>query len=235
MPGFLKSIVGSFTDPVFLTVIVASVNTAPLGARTFEIIFVPFFRIGSVTDRFLLLFTVREAFFAGAENVVRLTLEVVVVKKLLALGVNPLADDFGEGEDPLDGETTGRGDGERDGRSGVLSAGIKVEGEGDAVGAGLSVLGGDGMTAGGAAPPPPPNPPPPDEPPPDEPPPDEPPPDEPPPEVGADVISIGEVGCAEADGEAEASGDTFSEERIVTSSDATDVEPAVLTAVTAFT
>jgi hypothetical protein len=220
MPGFLKSIVGSFTDPVFLTVIVASVNTAPLGARTFEIIFVPFFRIGSVTDRFLLLFTVREAFFAGAENVVRLTLEVVVVKKLLALGVNPLADDFGEGEDPLDGETTGRGDGERDGRSGVLSAGIKVEGEGDAVGAGLSVLGGDGMTAGGAAPPPPPNPPP---------------PDEPPPEVGADVISIGEVGCAEADGEAEASGDTFSEERIVTSSDATDVEPAVLTAVTAFT
>jgi hypothetical protein len=225
MPGFLKSIVGSFTDPVFLTVIVASVNTAPLGARTFEIIFVPFFRIGSVTDRFLLLFTVREAFFAGAENVVRLTLEVVVVKKLLALGVNPLADDFGEGEDPLDGETTGRGDGERDGRSGVLSAGIKVEGEGDAVGAGLSVLGGDGMTAGGAAPPPPPNPPPPDEPP----------PDEPPPEVGADVISIGEVGCAEADGEAEASGDTFSEERIVTSSDATDVEPAVLTAVTAFT
>ena len=205
--------------------IVASVNTAPLGARTFEIIFVPFFRIGSVTDRFLLLFTVREAFFAGAENVVRLTLEVVVVKKLLALGVNPLADDFGEGEDPLDGETTGRGDGERDGRSGVLSAGIKVEGEGDAVGAGLSVLGGDGMTAGGAAPPPPPNPPPPDEPP----------PDEPPPEVGADVISIGEVGCAEADGEAEASGDTFSEERIVTSSDATDVEPAVLTAVTAFT
>ena len=225
MPGFLKSIVGSFTDPVFLTVIVASVNTAPLGARTFEIIFVPFFRIGSVTDRFLLLFTVREAFFAGAENVVRLTLEVVVVKKLLALGVNPLADDFGEGEDPLDGETTGRGDGERDGRSGVLSAGIKVEGEGDAVGAGLSVLGGDGMTAGGAAPPPPPNPPPPDEPP----------PDEPPPEVGADVISIGEVGCAEADGEAEASGDTFSEERIVTSSDATDVEPVVLTAVTAFT
>jgi len=225
MPGFLKSIVGSFTDPVFLTVIVASVNTAPLGARTFEIIFVPFFRIGSVTDRFLLLFTVREAFFAGAENVVRLTLEVVVVKKLLALGVNPLADDFEEGEDPLDGETTGRGDGERDGRSGVLSAGIKVEGEGDAVGAGLSVLGGDGMTAGGAAPPPPPNPPPPDEPP----------PDEPPPEVGADVISIGEVGCAEADGEAEASGDTFSEERIVTSSDATDVEPAVLTAVTAFT
>jgi hypothetical protein len=225
MPGFLKSIVGSFTDPVFLTVIVASVNTAPLGARTFEIIFVPFFRIGSVTDRFLLLFTVREAFFAGAENVVRLTLEVVVVKKLLALGVNPLADDFGEGEDPLDGETTGRGDGERDGRSGVLSAGIKVEGEGDAVGAGLSVLGGDGMTAGGAAPPPPPNPPPPDEPP----------PDEPPPEVGADVISIGEVGCAEADGEAEASGDTFSEERIVTSSDATDVEPAVLTPVTAFT
>jgi len=225
MPGFLKSIVGSFTDPVFLTVIVASVNTPPLGARTFEIIFVPFFRTGSVTDRLLLLFTVREAFFAGAENVVRLTLEVVVVKKLLALGVNPLADDFGEGEDPLDGETTGRGDGERDGRSGVLSAGIKVEGEGDAVGAGLSVLGGDGMTAGGAAPPPPPNPPPPDEPP----------PDEPPPEVGADVISIGEVGCAEADGEAEASGDTFSEERIVTSSDATDVEPAVLTAVTAFT
>ena len=204
---------------------VARVNTAPFGVRTFEIIFVPFFRVGSVTDRFLLLFTVREAFFAGAENVVRLTLEVVVVKKLLALGVNPLADDFGEGEDPLDGETTGRGDGERDGRSGVLSAGIKVEGEGDAVGAGLSVLGGDGMTAGGAAPPPPPNPPPPDEPP----------PDEPPPEVGADVISIGEVGCAEADGEAEASGDTFSEERIVTSSDATDVEPAVLTAVTAFT
>ena len=200
-------------------------NTAPFGVRTFEIIFVPFFRVGSVTDRFLVLFTVREAFFAGAENVVRLTLEVVVVKKLLALGVNPLADDFGEGEDPLDGETTGRGDGERDGRSGVLSAGIKVEGEGDAVGAGLSVLGGDGMTAGGAAPPPPPNPPPPDEPP----------PDEPPPEVGADVISIGEVGCAEADGEAEASGDTFSEERIVTSSDATDVEPAVLTAVTAFT
>ena len=199
---------------------VARVNTAPFGVRTFEIIFVPFFRVGSVTDRFLVLFTVREAFFAGAENVVRLTLEVVVVKKLLALGVNPLADDFGEGEDPLDGETTGRGDGERDGRSGVLSAGIKVEGEGDAVGAGLSVLGGDGMTAGGAAPPPPPNPPP---------------PDEPPPEVGADVISIGEVGCAEADGEAEASGDTFSEERIVTSSDATDVEPAVLTAVTAFT
>ena len=195
-------------------------NTAPFGVSTFEIIFVPFFRVGSVTDRFLVLFTVREAFFAGAENVVRLTLEVVVVKKLLALGVNPLADDFGEGEDPLDGETTGRGDGERDGRSGVLSAGIKVEGEGDAVGAGLSVLGGDGMTAGGAAPPPPP---------------DEPPPDEPPPEVGADVISIGEVGCAEADGEAEASGDTFSEERIVTSSDATDVEPAVLTAVTAFT
>jgi hypothetical protein len=213
-----------------LTVIVARVNTAPFGVSTFEIIFVPFFRVGSVTDRFLVLFTVREAFFAGAENVVRFTLEVVVVKKLLALGVNPLADDFGEGEDPLDGETTGRGDGERDGRSGVLSAGIKVEGEGDAVGAGLSVLGGDGMTAGGAAPPPPP-----DEPPPDEPPPDEPPPDEPPPEVGADVISIGEVGCAEADGEAEASGDTFSEERIVTSSDATDVEPAVLTAVTAFT
>jgi hypothetical protein len=213
-----------------LTVIVARVNTAPFGVRTFEIIFVPFFRVGSVTDRFLVLFTVREAFFAGAENVVRLTLEVVVVKKLLALGVNPLADDFGEAEAPLDGETIGLGDGESDGCRGVLSAGIKVEGEGDAVGAGLSVLGGDGMTAGGAAPPPPPNPPPPDEPPPDEPP-----PDEPPPEVGADVISIGEVGCAEADGEAEASGDTFSEERIVTSSDATDVEPAVLTAVTAFT
>ena len=101
-----------------------------------------------------------------------------------------------------------------------------MEGEGDAVGAGLSVLGGDGITAGGAAPPPPP---------PNPPPPDEPPPDEPPPELGVEVISIGEVGCAEADGEAEASGDTFSEERIVTSSDATDVEPAVLTAVTAFT
>ena len=77
------------------------------------------------------------------------------------------------------------------------------------------------MTAGGAAPPPPPNPPPP--------------PPPPPPEVGAEVTSIGEVGCAEAVGEAEASGDTFSEERIVTSSDATDVEPAVLTAVTALT
>ena len=34
---------------------------------------------------------------------------------------------------------------------------------------------------------------------------------------------------------AEASGVMFSEERIVTSSDATDVEPAVLTAVTALT
>ena len=82
------------------------------------------------------------------------------------------------------------------------------------------------MTAGAAAPPPPkmmPPPPPP------------PPPPEVGAEVGAEVTSIGEVGCAEADGEAEASGDTFSEERIVTSSDATDVEPAVLTAVTAFT
>jgi hypothetical protein len=229
MPGFLKSIVGSFTDPVFLTVIVARVNTAPFGVRTFEIIFVPFFRVGSVTDRFLVLFTVREAFFAGAKNEVRFTLEVVVLIKLFVFWACALADDFGEAEAPLDGETIGLGDGESDGCRGVLSAGIKVEGEGDAVGAGLSVLGGDGMTAGGAAPPPP-NPPPPDEPPPDEPP-----PDEPPPEVGADVISIGEVGCAEADGEAEASGDTFSEERIVTSSDATDVEPAVLTAVTAFT
>lgn len=205
-------------------------NTAPFGVRTFEIIFVPFFRVGSVTDRFLVLFTVREAFFAGAENEVRFTLEVVVLIKLFVFWACALADDFEEAEAPLDGETIGLGDGESDGCRGVLSAGIKVEGEGDAVGAGLSVLGGDGMTAGGAAPPPPPNPPPPDEPPPDEPP-----PDEPPPVVGADVISIGEVGCAEADGEAEASGDTFSEERIVTSSDATDVEPAVLTAVTAFT
>jgi hypothetical protein len=203
-----------------LTAIVARVNTAPFGVRTFEIIFVPFFRVGSVTDRFLVLFTVREAFFAGAENEVRFTLEVVVLIKLFVFWACALADDFEEAEAPLDGETIGLGDGESDGCRGVLSAGIKVEGEGDAVGAGLSVLGGDGMTAGGAAPPPTPNPPP---------------PDEPPPVVGADVISIGEVGCAEADGEAEASGDTFSEERIVTSSDATDVEPAVLTAVTAFT
>ncbi len=79
------------------------------------------------------------------------------------------------------------------------------------------------MTAGAAAPPPPKIMPPPEDPPPEL------------PEVGAVVISIGEVGCAEADGEAEASGDTLSEERIVTSSDATEVEPAVLTAVTAFT
>ncbi len=82
MPGFLKSIVGSFTDPVFLTVIVAKVNTAPFGVRTFEIIFVPFFRVGSDTDRFLVLFTVREASFAGAENEVRFTLEVGVLIKL---------------------------------------------------------------------------------------------------------------------------------------------------------
>ena len=66
MPGFLKSIVGSFTDPVFFTVIVVNVNIAPLGVRTFEIILVPFFRVGRVTERFLVLFMVSEAFFAGA-------------------------------------------------------------------------------------------------------------------------------------------------------------------------
>ena len=85
MPGFLKSIVGSFTDPAFFTVIVAKVNTAPLGVRTFEIIFVPFFKVGRVTDKFLVLFTVSDVFFAGAVKVVRFTLEVVVVKKLLVL------------------------------------------------------------------------------------------------------------------------------------------------------
>ena len=74
--------VGSFTDPVFLTVIVARVNTAPFGVRTFEIIFVPFFRIGRETDKFLVLFTVMEAFFAGAEYEVRFAFEVVVVMKL---------------------------------------------------------------------------------------------------------------------------------------------------------
>ncbi len=115
MPGFLKSIVGSFTDPVFLTVIVARVNTAPFGVRTFEIIFVPFLRVGSDTDRFLVLFTVREAFFAGAENEVRFTLEVVVLIKLFVFWACALADDFGEAEAPLDGETIGLGDGERDG------------------------------------------------------------------------------------------------------------------------
>ena len=85
MPGFLKSIVGSFTDPVFFTVIVASVNTAPLGVRTFEITLVPFFRDGSVTDKFLSLFTITELFLASAVYVVRFAFDVVVVKKLLVL------------------------------------------------------------------------------------------------------------------------------------------------------
>lgn len=224
MPGFLKSIVGSFTDPVFFTVIVAKVSTAPLGARTFEITLVPFFWVGRVTDKFLSLLTVSEAFFTGAVKAITFAFEFVVVKKLLALSVDSLTEALGEG--PRVGEFIGRGDGERDGCSGVLSAGINVDGVGEAIGSGVSVLGGDGITEGAAAPPPPPPP---------NPPPNPPPPDELPPEVGATVISIGEVGCAEADGEAEASGDAFSEERIVTSSDATDVEPNVLTAVTAFT
>jgi hypothetical protein len=96
-------------------VIVAKVNTAPLGVRTFEIIFVPFFKVGRVTDKFLVLFTVSDAFFAGAVYVVRFALEVVVVKKLLALRVGSLDDALGEGEMPAEGELDGRGDGERDG------------------------------------------------------------------------------------------------------------------------
>ena len=95
--------------------IVAKVNTAPLGVRTFEITFVPFFKVGRVTDKFLVLFTVSEAFFAGAVYVVRFALEVVVVKKLLALRVGSLVDALGEGETPAEGELDGRGDGDREG------------------------------------------------------------------------------------------------------------------------
>ncbi len=62
----MKSIVGSFTDPAFLIVMVAKVNTAPFGVRTFDTTLVPFFKAGSVTDKFLVLFTVSDAFFAGA-------------------------------------------------------------------------------------------------------------------------------------------------------------------------
>ncbi len=94
---------------------VARVNTAPFGVRTFEIIFVPFFRVGRVTDKFFVLFTVSDAFFAGAVYVVRFALEVVVVKKLFALRVGSLDDALGEGETPAEGELDGRGDGERDG------------------------------------------------------------------------------------------------------------------------
>ena len=63
----------------------ANVNTAPLGVRTFEVILVPFFKVGRVTDKFLSLLTVSEALFAGAVNAVRFAFEVVVAKKLLAL------------------------------------------------------------------------------------------------------------------------------------------------------
>ena len=95
--------------------IVANVNTAPLGVRTFEIILVPFFRVGRVTERFLVLFMVSEAFFAGAVKVVRFAFEVVVAKKPLVLRLDSLDDDLGEGETPLEGEINGRGDGEREG------------------------------------------------------------------------------------------------------------------------
>ncbi len=73
---------GSFTDPAFLTVILAKVNTAPFGVRTLEIIFIPFFRLGRVTDKFLVLFIVSNAFFAGAENAMRFTFDLVVEMKL---------------------------------------------------------------------------------------------------------------------------------------------------------
>jgi hypothetical protein len=66
-------------------VIVASVNTAPFGVRTFEITFVPFLRVGSVMDKFLSLFTTSEVFFAGDVYVVRFAFEVVVAKKLFML------------------------------------------------------------------------------------------------------------------------------------------------------
>ena len=95
--------------------IVAKVNTAPLGVRTFETILVPFFKAGRVTDKFLVLFTVSDAFFAGAVYIVRFALEVVVVKKLLALRVGSLVDALGEGETPAEGELDGRGDGDREG------------------------------------------------------------------------------------------------------------------------
>lgn len=73
---------GSFTDPAFLTVMLANVKTAPFGVRTLEIIFVPFFRLGRVTDKFLVLFIVSDAFFAEAENAMRFTFDVVVEMKL---------------------------------------------------------------------------------------------------------------------------------------------------------
>ena len=67
---------------------------------------------------------------------------------------------------------------------------MTVDGVGEAVGLGDAVLGGDGITkGGGGAPPPPPN------------------KTTPPPplgaEVGAEVTSIGEVGCDEGIGDAD--------------------------------
>ena len=60
----------------------ANVKTAPFGVRTLEIIFVPFFRLGRVTDKFLVLFIVSDAFFAEAENAMRFTFDVVLEMKL---------------------------------------------------------------------------------------------------------------------------------------------------------
>ncbi len=124
-------------------------------------------------------------------------------------------------------DTCGRGDADGLGNKGVFSGGMTVDGVGEGVGLGDTVLGGDGITrGGGGAPPPPPNN-------------TTPPPPPPPPplgaDVGPDVTSIGDVGCAEGVGDAVGCASTLSALKIVTSSDATDVAPEALTALIAET
>ena len=93
-----------------------------------------------------------------------------------------------------DTDPCGRGEADGLGSKGVFSAGITVEGVGEGVGLGDDVLGGEGITGGGGgAPAPPANA-------------MTPPPLLPLPlgaVVGAEVISIGDVGCDEGVGDAD--------------------------------
>jgi hypothetical protein len=75
-PIFLKSKAGSFTEPVFLVVIVASVKVEPDGVRTLVTIFDPALTPGRVIATFLSTRTVRLAFFAGTVTVVRFDFDV---------------------------------------------------------------------------------------------------------------------------------------------------------------
>ena len=76
-PVFLKSSVGSLSEPVLVVVDVVTGRIAPEGVRTLTTTLLPFFRAGRATDKFFEELIVMAAFLA-TDNAVRFCFEVVV-------------------------------------------------------------------------------------------------------------------------------------------------------------